>query len=296
LWYRFGRDPYGGPMVVQYDPPDNLTGSEAGAMIDERVDQRDIVAAIVALAVKGYLKISVQETGHFIKHSETSLIMTDKKPEGDLQGIELSIYTRLKKKEVHDESDLRTELGPHIQQYKDAVYAQLVQRGYYHASPQAVRAAWTVGGLVVVAVLAIFAGKLDPVGNPLPAIVGGIISAVIVAIFGNAMPKRTAAGAKARALVEGFREFIRRARGQELKWMEKKHPDMMLFESYLPHAIAFGLGDVWCEAFKDYLQKPPEWFVGPPNYPFTYMMFSNSLNGVTSSLASAAVPPRSSGA
>lgn len=78
--------------------------------------------------------------------------------------------------------------------------------------------------------------------------------------------------------------------------MEKKHPDMMLFEAYLPHAIAFGLGDVWAQAFAGVLTEPPNWYVGPHGYPFTYGSFMHDLNRTTSDISSAATPPRSSGA
>lgn len=297
LWSKYGKDPYGGPMVVQYDPPDDISGSEAGALIDERVDQRDIVAGIITLAVKGYLKISVSESKVLMfTNRETSLIMTGKQETGELGPFESKLLGLLSGREVHDEADLRSTLGMRLQELRGALYAQLVARGYYLSSPESTKAGWGCAGIAIVVLCAFIIAKTDPFGNSLPAIVGGVLAAIIVGLFANAMPQRTKIGARARSNAQGFHEFISRARGQELKWMEKKHPDMMLFEAYLPHAIAFGLGDVWAQAFAGVLTEPPNWYVGPHGYPFTYGSFMHDLNRTTSDISSAATPPRSSGA
>ncbi|MGH7485649.1 MAG: DUF2207 domain-containing protein, partial [bacterium] len=55
LWYRVGRDPGKLPIVVRFDIPDLLTPAEAGTLIDNKADMRDITATIVDLAVRGYL-------------------------------------------------------------------------------------------------------------------------------------------------------------------------------------------------------------------------------------------------
>ncbi len=61
LWRRVGRDPGRLPVAVQYEPPDALTPAEAGTLIDESADMRDITATVVDLAVRGYLRIEERE-------------------------------------------------------------------------------------------------------------------------------------------------------------------------------------------------------------------------------------------
>lgn len=68
-----GEDPDGGPMVVQFDPPEGLSGAATGALMDERVDTRDISAGIFSLAVKGYLGIEPKEEGLFFKRRTAEL-------------------------------------------------------------------------------------------------------------------------------------------------------------------------------------------------------------------------------
>src|ERR1043165_6984684 len=45
------------PITTQYEPPKEMTPSEAGTITDESVDMRDITAALVDLAVGGFIKI-----------------------------------------------------------------------------------------------------------------------------------------------------------------------------------------------------------------------------------------------
>jgi hypothetical protein len=49
--------------TVQYDPPENLTPGECGALLENVVDVRCITATIVDLSVKGYLTIDHIDTG-----------------------------------------------------------------------------------------------------------------------------------------------------------------------------------------------------------------------------------------
>jgi hypothetical protein len=61
LWLRRGRDPKAGAVVVQYEPPHELTPAELGTLVDHSVDMRDVTATLVDLAVRGYLTIEERE-------------------------------------------------------------------------------------------------------------------------------------------------------------------------------------------------------------------------------------------
>lgn len=57
-WYFYGRDPsVERSDMVLYEPPKDLSPLEAGVLVDERLDGKDIAATIVNLARKGFLKI-----------------------------------------------------------------------------------------------------------------------------------------------------------------------------------------------------------------------------------------------
>jgi hypothetical protein len=59
-WTR-GGDPEEDSAAVQYDPPENLSPAECGALLANAVSPRDFTATIVDLSVKGYLAIEMSD-------------------------------------------------------------------------------------------------------------------------------------------------------------------------------------------------------------------------------------------
>jgi Predicted membrane protein (DUF2207) len=59
-WTR-GGDPEQDSISVQYEPPNNLTPAECGALLDNAVAPRGITATITDLSVKGHLTIEQKE-------------------------------------------------------------------------------------------------------------------------------------------------------------------------------------------------------------------------------------------
>jgi uncharacterized membrane protein YgcG len=57
IWLRVGRDPQGGPIVPLYEPPPNLSPAAARFLTRMGYDDQAFAAALVNLAVKGYLRI-----------------------------------------------------------------------------------------------------------------------------------------------------------------------------------------------------------------------------------------------
>jgi len=69
-WYRHGRDPQGrGTIVTQFDPPANISPLQAGFIIDQRMDPRDITAEIIYLAVSGRSGTFVDSLSTFLYSS-----------------------------------------------------------------------------------------------------------------------------------------------------------------------------------------------------------------------------------
>ncbi len=61
LYWTRGREPAPGAVSVQYEPPDNLTPGECGALLDNAVPVRSITATIVDLSVRGFLAIEQED-------------------------------------------------------------------------------------------------------------------------------------------------------------------------------------------------------------------------------------------
>ncbi|MEA2554213.1 MAG: hypothetical protein QOJ65_2389 [Fimbriimonadaceae bacterium] len=291
-WFVFGRDPNPGPLVVQYDPPDDLGGPQCGAMIDEHVDERDFSAGFVSLAVKGYIRIKPLVEG-LIFQSRSAEIEVLQPPGDDLSSFETTLLNRISAggKKVSD-LDLRENVAPFVPILTEKLYGELVGRNYYSDSPANSRASWTFFSIVLAVGLGV--ALYSQVPGSFPSLVVGVpVGIVIGYMISGAMPKRTKLGSQVLQKIKGFEEFIRRARSEELNWMTEKHPDQALFEKYLPHAVAFGLAKEWADAFKGVLQQVPDWYVADAVSGFDAVWFATELVQVSNSVSHFAMtPPR----
>jgi hypothetical protein len=302
IWSRVGRDPGRLPVVVQYDPPDHLTPAEAGTLIDAAADMRDVTATLVDLAVRGYLRIEetdesllfglVKRREYVFHRLEPPKGVTGLAPHegGVLRGIFENGKTRV------ELSDLEDEFYQHLSGIRDGIFDRLVNRGLYRARPDTVKSRWLFGGIalgVVVTILGTMIGaKLGL--TPLPTIIAGVTSGLIVAAFGRIMPARTVKGARVLERVLGFEEFMRRVEKERFERVVKT-PEM--FERLLPYAMAFQVERRWARAFQDICHEPPTWYVGGGSgTSFDLNRFSSRLADMSSrSQSTMSSSPRSSG-
>ncbi len=65
VWARVGRDPKGGSIVPEYEPPDGFSPAAARYVAEMGYDDKSFTAAVVSLAVKGYLVIDEDDEGEY---------------------------------------------------------------------------------------------------------------------------------------------------------------------------------------------------------------------------------------
>ena len=68
VWLRVGRDPQGGPIVPLYEPPPKLSPAAARFLTRMGYDSQAFAAALVNLAVNGYLRIEQDTAGGYSLH------------------------------------------------------------------------------------------------------------------------------------------------------------------------------------------------------------------------------------
>jgi hypothetical protein len=301
IWRRRGRDPRRRPITVQYEPPDGLTPGECGTLMDNTADLKDITATMVDLAVKGYLKVEERDEPKFFGLlSDREYVMHLLRSEHDWPA--LAPHERLVLGGIFDGrgnvvklSDLEEEFYKELPGIKRGIFARLLGHGFYRSRPDQVQGAWVAAGVILGAILAFGGSALASrfFLTPVPFIIGGILSGLIIAGFGLVMPARTEKGARALERVLGFEEFLRRV---EAEHMERiiTHPE--LFNQYLPYAMAFGVEKKWARAFEGIALEPPSWYVGPGIVNFNAGRFSSSLSSMTGKVGSTMTSsPRSSG-
>jgi hypothetical protein len=300
LWWRSGRDPRRLPVVVQYEPPEALTPAETGTLMDNSADMRDITATVVDLAVRGHLRIEEREVSALLGLTTRKEFVFHKldPPAGaaPLQPHESRLLNGLFAGEAEVKlSELENEFYRYLPGIKDGIFGRLVERKLYRSRPDSVRGRWLAVAVALVVGLVLFGSTIGVARfnmTPLPFIVGGAISGLIVAAFAAIMPARTVAGARALERVLGFEEFLRRVDSDRLKVV--KTPEM--FEKFLPFAMAFGVERKWAKAFQGILREPPRWYVGGNVGSFDAGHFTSRMSDLSSRAGSAmASAPRSSG-
>ena len=301
LWRARGRDPELAPVATQYEPPAQMTPAELGTLIDGKPDMRDITATIVDLAVRGYVHISETKQEHlFGLLSSNDYTFVLKKPRSEWSSL------KTHERDLLDGmfgsvdsvalSHLKNKFYKRLPGLKSELYGMLVNGGFYTGRPDRVRMIYTIAGVVLGFLIAV-GGAVVMTGlgmQPGSGIVAGVLSGVIILVFGWFMPSRTVRGTRELEKVMGFQEFLSRVEGDRLERMVKT-PEM--FEKFLPYAMALGVEDNWAKAFEDIYTTPPSWYSGPAGvHAFRPSTLTSNLGAMSTAAASTmASAPRSSG-
>ena len=285
VWWTRGRDVRGRKTIIaEYDPPEGMTPGEMGTLLDARVHPRDFSAAVVNLAIGGYLRIIEEEKGKIFK-SKSYTLERIKSADEKLEEHEKIILERL------FESGSRIELAQGkakqaFNEFAKNLYAHLARQNYFIRNPNSVRGAFIlVGGALVF--VGFFLGEIiGPLGLGSFAATG-----VMFFAFAPIMPKKTKKGTLAYERALGFKEFLTVAEKYRIQWQEKER----IFEKYLPYAMVFGVVDQWSRALADTMREPPSWYSGS-FAGWNAVAFTSSLNSFTRSANSAASPAKGASA
>jgi len=304
IWWKKGRDPKGkGVIVPQYEAPDNLTPIEVGTLLDYRIDNRDLSAEIIDLAIKGYLKITQVEKKTLIFKSKDYLLEALK----DADELENEFDQKLMAA-LFEDADIEEKDGKKIKtvklsdidktifqvnliSIKNKVNKALFDKGYVADKPK--RKFFT--GIKTASILMPFIWFIMIVFMTSQSGIINILSigsaVVIFVIFTILMRKRTQKGVITREEILGLREYIRVAEIDRIKFHDAPEKNPQLFEKLLPYAMVFGLEKEWAKQFKDIYINPPNWYQGPMGSSFNSLVFISSLNSFTASAGSAIISP-----
>jgi len=302
-WRRHGRDPTRRPIAPRYEPPRGLTPSEAGVLVDNRPDMRDITAMLVDLSVRGFMAIEeAEEEKFFGLVKERDYILELRR--GSAEWSELKDHEHKLLRAVFGSgpageriplSDLKNEFYKDLPDIRTGIFEELMALGYYRRRPDRVLGMWV--GVALVSAVVTGAGGValaDRLGMaPLTVILAAVLTGLVILGFGLFMPARTVAGTRALEEVLGLEEFIGRVETDRFRRMITG-PEM--FETLLPFAMALGVEEKWAAAFADICREPPEWYRGTGYRTFHPSVFVGDLSGMASRAASTMTSaPRSSG-
>jgi uncharacterized membrane protein YgcG len=294
VWRVYGRDPGGAPVIKpEYRPPADLMPAAGGALVSERALPRDVVATLVDLAVRGFVRIEETTTEHgdmdYIVH-RLKLITDDP----DLRPLERILLGRLFGGDgslaQRRLSEVRRDYDNVFPPLRDEIYRAMVRDGLFPGSPESVRALWLFAGLLVLGAAGfVLTGGADAfVGSPLQLGIGLGAAGLIIAALSPLMPRKTLKGAAALARVKGFREFLERTSKDELRRLP---PDTM--HRWLAWAIALGVSERWIHGFDGIRVSEPTWYTGSRG--FAPDTFDRSLSRFASSMEQALLTSRRGG-
>ncbi len=255
LWVRRLKGRVRPAVVTEYSPPPGLTPAEAGTLLTDQVEPRDITATLVDLAVRGYVRLEEDNSeGH------RDYIIRLLKPRDQWQGLtsyEIEMlfntfyggqWTKL--------SSLKLRFVVAVPAMRAGILNALQEKGMYRVDPLSAQK-YRVAAVVLMGVLLLvlqFAGLISLVQAGLLGLVAVAASAVIVYLMGRDLTAKSLKGMQASAQVEGFREFIERVDADRLR---RASPQQV--ERCLPYAMALGVEHRWAEQFSGITEQWPDW-------------------------------------
>lgn len=269
IWYTRGRDPEVGLVAdIIAEPPDDLRPGAAGTLVDEETHTRDVIATVFDLAKRGVLRLDEKQSEGFMgfgKSSRYTLTLLDHSV--DLTGYERVLLDVLFGPDAEDGKEVPLEnanmtFATQAERIHNGFYDELVEHGYFNASPEQVRQrskilAW-IGPILAAIVIFLV---LQFSGASSGWIVLPIIAAVVLFVAGNrvatAMPRKTLKGAEAAAKWRAFKRYL-----EDIENRRNIVESQEIFERYLPYATAFGLEESWIRKFERAGTSMPQWFGG----------------------------------
>ncbi len=305
-WWKRGRDAKGmGVIIPQYDAPDGMTPLEVGALVDFKVDNRDLTATIISLAIRKYLKIVEDDDKKLlvINHKSYHLELVNKDWsalnawEQELMG---GLFGALGENTSVRLADMATKLQTEAKSIKRLVEQSLTDRGYFVTNPMKYISV-TMGAMVLVGLAVIWN---VPVARQGTILWGAVLGGAIFGIFYHFMAAHTAKGVAANEHILGLKLYLEVAEKDRLNMLQG--PDaryaprtdapsqtIELFEKLLPYAIALKVEKRWAKKFEHIYTSPPDWYAG--NYTaFSAGYLVGSLgSGFNTAMVSSFSPPRS---
>lgn len=281
-------------VTVEFLPPEKLRPAELGVLMDETAHTHDVVATIIDLASRGYLKITeIPKTWVFGKVDYTLTKKT--KDEAGLLGYEKKLLHNLfaSGNEI-TVSSLKQTFYDDLKEVKEELYKEVVAKKLFPSNPDSVRNNYLGVGIVLLVVggtgigFSVDSDFIYFADIALALLVIGLL----LMLMSKHMPRRTAYGRELYRRARGYHLFINTAEKHRQKFFEQKN----MFNEVLPYAIAFGLTEKFAKQMHEIGLKPTTtgWYSGVT--PIHSNTFGANMNDFSRSMSTAiASAPSSSG-
>ncbi|MBN9351702.1 MAG: DUF2207 domain-containing protein [Chitinophagaceae bacterium] len=285
VWKKYGED-FPVTVTTQYYPPENISPSVAGYLIDGHLDKRDLTALVPYWGAGGYLKVKESLSKQFfglVKNKEYEFIKLKDLPESAF-AFEKTMFNGLfDNRNSVMLKDLKDSFYKTMNVAKKDLEAEIKFEHYYTTSSR------TLATLIPVLGLFILIPSLIQLFSNYPLDffkwLSFALSSVPIIVFGLLMSKKTVKGTELYEKLLGFKEFIKTVEKDRLQLFLKDDPNY--FDKVLPFAIVFDVADTWKDKLKGLDIPPPAWYDGYyAGSNFNTMNFMNSLDNSMNAMSS----------
>jgi len=282
VWRKEGRDPEQGVIVTRYNPPKDFSPASLRYIRQMYYDDKVMTAAIVNLAVKGYLSIKKKGGTHSLSKVGSGTLRPL------LAAGEKELYDAL-----FSEDDVVT-----LKQFNHKLLGEARSKHSESLGADYKQTYFRTNGLLNIPAIAIvlIATGLSLVADngPTKLVIATIILMFLMMIFFAIIMKRpTLRGRKLLDEMLGFKDFLEVAEKEELNLRNPPEKTPELFEAYLPFALALGVDQQWSERFASLLAsiRQPN---GDPYSPAWSKATSGLSRGLNSAVSASVTAPGSS--
>ena len=291
VWRQFGRDPEEGVIVTRYEPPAGYSPASLRYIRQMYYDNKVMTAAVLSLAVKGYLRIVRNGDDHVLERLKPVAPPPLAAGERELYAALFAGGNRIRLENVNHRR-LRAAKEAHRQSLE-----QDYRRKYFRTN-----LLLSLPGAAIVIASAVVALTL---AGRAPAVIVLVVAVNVgvMLFFGWIMRRPTLRGRKLLDEMLGFKDYLDIAEKDELNLRNPPEKTPALFEAYLPFALALGVEQRWAEKFAGVLASvqdsdgrgyQPGWYAGRFDAGRLSSATSSLATGLGSAISSAATPPGSS--
>lgn len=287
-WKKVGKDPIKGTIIPLFDPPAGFTPAGTAYLDKLGMTDRVFTAALVNMAVKGYLKIIQIKRKYTLEKTsdDTSLLSPE----------EVAMATALFAGRQSLELDNKNHTVFQSAKNKtDRKLSDLLTPKYFKRNTH-----YMTKGFVLAIIWAVITFLISP-GVAVPIILSVLLLALSI-LFVWLMKAPTPEGRAVMDEIEGFKMYVDVAEQQQLDALHEPRMTIERFEKLLPFAIALGVENKWGKKFEQALARSmqeaqsyrPAWYAGAGAMAFSPARFTSDVGrSFSSAISSASTPPGS---
>lgn len=291
VWRNFGKDPEEGLIITRYEPPAGFSPASLRYIKQMFYDSKVMTAAVVNLAVKGYLRIRVSDDLHTLERSDPG------KNAPELATGERELYEGLFRDGdlVILDDEYHELLGKARAAHRKSLRHDYANR-YFKTN-----GLLSVPGFIIALLSALIALNTG-LGPTIYVIAVIVLMAIVFLVFAALMTRPTGLGRKVLDEMLGFKDYLQIAEKDELNLRNPPDKTPELFEKYLPFALALGVEQKWAERFTrifaglrgpDNTAYQPSWYNGSWNSLDLSGNTASLATGLSTAISSSVTPPGS---